>query len=137
MKQNLPNIFHLLLSRGLSLANKQMSLLLRAARNLHKLIKLQNPPLAARPSFATLVENRRSWMVLARFTVPRSIRVISSFATLTSASGIRRNRERRIIRIRLWCRRRCCVGGWCRKSSRSCGDRRRRLGSRLLGDKVR
>lgn len=53
----LPDAFHLLFASWLSLANKEMSRLLLASLDLHELVKLQHPPLAARPPFATLMED--------------------------------------------------------------------------------
>lgn len=134
---NLPDRLNLLLAWRLSLANKHVPRLLRASGDLQELIKLQHPPLAAGPSFATLMEDRLARVVHTILVVPGSRPGISSSAASPAALCIGRDLERRVIRVGfLWwrfrggCRRHNGGGdGWPLGQSVFNGDRsRRKLG---------
>lgn len=95
-----------------------MPRLLLAAGDLHKLLKLQHPSLAAGPSFAALVENGLARVVLALLVVARDLRIVRRFASAPLAGRVRGDLEVRVVRVGLLWRR----GG--RRAGRS-GHRRR------------
>jgi hypothetical protein len=65
MPYNVPYSLHLLLLVLLSAPYEQMPSLGLAPLNVHELVEFKHPPLAAAPTFASLVEYRRSRMMHA------------------------------------------------------------------------
>lgn len=105
-------------------AHEQVLILGLAALNLHELIKLQNPPLAARVTLASLVENWYSWVVDTFLVVSRTTLLVSSTTCSSLAANTIGNLETGVVVFRLgsWGRR----GGsmlssrnWCTGGSRS------------------
>lgn len=94
---HLPDRVNLLLARRLCLANKHMPCLLRTARDLQELVKLQHPSLAARPSFAALMEHRVAGVVYAFLLVPRSRSSVGSTTAFATAGRVGRDLQIGII----------------------------------------
>ena len=97
-----PHGLYLLLASRLALTNKQMLLLLLTPLDFQKLVKLQHPPLAARPSLASFVENRLPGMVHAFFLVPRHRRIVSHIAAFPATSSICWNFQIWVIGVRFF-----------------------------------
>lgn len=99
---NLPDGLDLLLARWLSLANEHVPCLLRTPRNLQELIKLQHPPLTARPSFAALMEDRLAGVMNTFLLVPRSRTRPSSTAASPATRCIGWDLQLRVIGVRFF-----------------------------------
>lgn len=105
--QNLltPSIASLLLPTS----DEHMPLFRLTARNLHKLIELQHPPLAACIALAPLMKNRHSRMENALLSLP-TLTIILMTACLPSAYLALRNLQTGFVVLGLW-------WGWWRGSS--------------------
>lgn len=100
-RPHLPHILNFLLAGRLALAHEEMSRLRLASLDLHELVKLQHPPLAARPSLAALVEDGRSGMVHALLLVPRDRRIVGRLAPAPAAGRIGRDLEGWVVLLGL------------------------------------
>jgi hypothetical protein len=115
-----------------------MPRLRRTPLNLHKLVKLQYPSLAARPAFTTLVKDRLTRMMYAFLCLSALVRVISSIAASPSTRHALANRECGVVRFRFGRRSWGLRGLWlCRR--RIWNPRCSRLRSNFLssGSRVR
>lgn len=124
-----PHCLYLLLASRLALANKQMLLLLMAPLDFQKLVKLQHPLLAARPSLAPFVENRLPGMMHAFLLLPRHRWIVSHIAAFPATSSICWNLQIRVIGVRFF-RDRCRSRS---RRSRGNGSRSRRFSSHRFG----
>ena len=96
-----PDCVHLLLARGLGLANKQVPRLVCATGDLQELVELEHPAFAAGPPLTALVEDRLARVVDALLLITSSRPGIGSTATPPTACCVGRNLHFRIIRLGL------------------------------------
>lgn len=123
----LPDGLDLLLAWRLRLANKHVSLLLSAAGDSQELVKLKHAALAARPSFATLVEDRVARVVHAFLFLTGNGAIVRSPASFPTARSIGRNFQ--VWVVRLWLLNNGLCGGCA--GSRNGGGNGRALGDGL------
>lgn len=82
-----------------------MPLLHRTPRNLHKLVKLQHPPLAATPPLAPLVKHRLARVMHALLTIPRLALCVLRTARPPPTRSIDRDLCVWVVGLVLWRRR--------------------------------
>lgn len=103
MSPNIPHCLQILLVRFLLPAShKKMPSLRLAALDLHELVEVEHPPLAARPALRTLMEYGGTRMVHAALVISRGIGIVRCFAAAPPASLAGGYGDRRFIVLGFW-----------------------------------
>ena len=111
---NVPNRLQLLLALLLlPTTDEEMSVFCLAPLDLHKLVKLHDPPLTATPPLAALVEDGRARVMHTALSFPIAS-FVHSAASFPPARHALLDLQTRVVVFRLW--RRCGRSRWLGRS---------------------